>query len=221
MRDPSFKTNTATPGVRRRRRQHSAGFGGRPPFRTKSPSADEPNDTDRRAGRADPTRRRIAKNDFWCRMSAPMSRYRRMCFLQAVRTELLSVDAHCWWCGFDFNANAWAASRATIEHLEATSQGGSDDPGEGQIVVACARCNLRHSNHPLSWCVVQRKRGCGLFTLTQAIQMGLLPVDVRTADPLANDRAADRALPRNYHDRAKSMDTIEKSAMSCVCDGSL
>ena len=60
--------------------------------------------------------------------------------MQRFRQHALAVHPYCQWCGIVLTAES-----ATTDHLLPRSKGGGDD--WGNLLLACAPCNHRRSNH--------------------------------------------------------------------------
>ena len=95
--------------------------------------------------------------------------WRRASYLQAIRTELLSVHGCCWYCGCELPRAEWS----TLDHLHPRSRGGDEEPEN--LRLSCKRCNRRKGSRLLDeGVVVQLRRGAGLFALHDAIRRGLV-----------------------------------------------
>lgn len=100
------------------------------------------------------------------------NRRARTSYLQAIRCELLGTAGTCWTCGTQLIYAHWA----TLDHLTPLSRGGSDDPEN--LRLSCLRCNRRRGNRLLEeFCVVQLRKGAGMFAIDDAQRKGLVATD--------------------------------------------
>lgn len=72
-----------------------------------------------------------------------------------IRVRLVNADGSCFYCGRELTVGD-----STLDHVVPRSRGGGED--EGNLVLACRKCNRRKSDHGFDRLACHLNRGQGL-----------------------------------------------------------